>query len=299
MWNSDALVLAFPDQQAPAAALARRLELPFDAVYRHVFPDGERLVRLPEHLPPTVIVVRSLDRPDHKLVELLLAARTARELGAERLILVAPYLCYMRQDAAFRPGEAVSQRIVGAFLADLVDALVTVDPHLHRVRHLEEAVPVERGRVLHATGPMAEFLAGRPERPLLVGPDAESEQWVKALAETGGLEHAVATKTRLGDHEVEIRLPDADFAGRPVVLVDDVASSGTTLATVTRLLRERGAGPIDALVTHALFADGAEARVHGAGVRHLWSTDSIPHPSNVIPLDGLLAPAVAEWLGRP
>ncbi len=299
MWNSDALVLAFPDQQAPAGALARRLGLPFDAVYRHVFPDGERLVRLPERLPPTVILVRSLDRPDHKLVELLLAARTARELGAERLILVAPYLCYMRQDAAFHRGEAVSQRVVGAFLADLVDALVTVDPHLHRVRRLEAAVPVEQGRVLHATGPMAEFLAGRPDRPLLVGPDAESEQWVKALAETGGLEHAVATKTRLGDHEVEIRLPDVDVAGRPIVLVDDVASSGTTLATVTRLLRERGAGPIDALVTHALFADDAEARVHGAGVRHLWSTDSIPHPSNLIPLDGLIAPAVAELLGRP
>jgi len=299
MWNSDALVLAFPEHPRPAAALARRLGLPFDLVQVHVFPDGERLVRLPERLPPTLVLYRSLDHPDHKLVELMLAARTARELGARRLVLVAPYLCYMRQDAAFHPGEAVSQRIVGRFLAELVDALVTVDPHLHRVRDLHEAVPVESALALKATDPMGAFLGERRERPLLVGPDEESGQWVSALARQAGLDHLVARKTRLGDREVRIELPEADVRDRAVMLVDDVASSGVTLATVARLLREAGAGPIDALVTHALLADGAEARLEAAGIRHLWSTDSIPHRSNVIPLDDLLAPAVGDLLGRP
>ncbi|MCZ4328253.1 ribose-phosphate pyrophosphokinase-like domain-containing protein, partial [Brachybacterium paraconglomeratum] len=84
---------------------------------------------------------RSLDQPNEKLVELLLAARTARTLGAPHLTLVAPYLPYMRQDIAFSPGEAVSQRIVGPFLASLVDAVITVDPHLHRVASLRDVVP--------------------------------------------------------------------------------------------------------------------------------------------------------------
>ncbi len=296
MWNSDPLLLAFPDSQAQTAALARALDWPFETLGLHVFPDGERRLRLPPRLPATVILVRSLHDPDHKLVELLLASRTARELGARRLILIAPYLCYMRQDTAFHPGEAVSQRIIGRWLAEQFDALITVDPHLHRVHRLEEAVPVRRGVVLHATEPMGRFLARRPESPLLLGPDAESRQWVQAVAAAAGLEFTVAEKVRHGDRRVTIRLPDHPWQGRPVVLVDDVASSGTTLATVARLLQEAGAGPVDALVTHALFADGAERRLQEAGVRHLWSSDAIPHPSNVIPLDGLIAPALQRLL---
>ncbi len=296
MWNSDPLLLAFPDSQTQTAALARALNRPFDTLGVHVFPDGERRLRLPPHLPATVVLVRSLHHPDHKLVELLLASRTARELGAKRLILIAPYLCYMRQDTAFHPGEAVSQRIIGRLLAEQFDALITVDPHLHRVHRLEEAVPVRQGVVLHATEPMGRFLARRVERPLLLGPDAESRQWVQAVAEAAGLEFAVAEKVRHGDRQVTIRLPERPWRGRAVVLVDDVASSGTTLATAAQLLHEAGAGPVDALVTHALFAEGAEQRLQEAGIRHLWSSDTIPHPSNTIPLDELIAPALRRLL---
>ena len=94
------------------------------------------------------MILRTLNNPNEKLVELLLAAQTARTLGASHLTLVAPYLAYMRQDIAFQPGEAVSQRIVGRFLAGLFDAVITVDPHLHRVATLQEAVPVTQAVVL-------------------------------------------------------------------------------------------------------------------------------------------------------
>ncbi len=299
MSNSEPLILAFPDYPGPAARLAARLGWPLEAVALHRFPDGEALVRLPPELPETVVMVRSLDRPDPKLVELLLAAETARTLGAKRVILVAPYLCYMRQDRAFHPGEAVSQRVVGRWLAGLFDGLLTVDPHLHRTPRLEDAVPARAALAVHATEPLGRLLAARPDRPLLLGPDAESAQWVAAIAQVAGLPHAVARKTRHGDTEVTIRLPeDIDWAGRPVVLVDDVASSGATLATVAHQLRALGAGPIDALVTHALLAPGAEARLRAAGLRQLWSSDSLLHPSNVAPLDGLLAEALTHLLAR-
>src|SRR5690606_12123678 len=108
----------------------------------HRFPDGELRLRLPATLPAAVVLFRGLHQPNEKLVELLLTARTARGAGARHLTLVAPYLAYMRQDMAFAPGEAVSQRIVGDFLAQLFDAVITVDPHLHRVARLDEAVPV-------------------------------------------------------------------------------------------------------------------------------------------------------------
>jgi ribose-phosphate pyrophosphokinase len=287
-------VLAFAESAAPAAAFAAALGARSDVVDVHRFPDGESRVRLPPALGDDVVVYRSLDRPNDKLVELLLAARTARELGARRLTLVAPYLCYMRQDVAFVPGEAVSQRIVGRFLAELFDALVTVDPHLHRVATLQEAVPLATAVALSAAPAMGRFLAERSTRPLLVGPDAESEQWVRAVAAPARLDYVVAHKTRRGDRDVEVQLPARDYAGADAVLVDDVASSGQTLAVAARALREAGARHVDVLVTHALFAADAVRRLDRAGVTDIWSSDSIPHASNAFALASLLADAVAS-----
>ncbi len=110
--------------------LAQAAGMTAQAIERHRFPDGELKLRLPVNaagrLPLRVVLLRSLHQPNEKLVELLLAARTARSLGAQQLTLVAPYLAYMRQDIAFHPGEAVSQQVVGGFLAGLFDAVITV-----------------------------------------------------------------------------------------------------------------------------------------------------------------------------
>lgn len=285
-------VLAFPGYRAPAGRLAARLGWGLDEVAVRQFPDGESLVRLPASLPEHAVFYLSFDRPNERLVELELAAATARDLGAGRLTLVAPYLCYMRQDSAFHPGEAVSQRVVGRLLARRFDEVVTVDPHLHRTARLEDAVPARRAVAVTAAPALAEWLAARDDAPVLLGPDAESAQWVRAVAEPGGLEHAVAHKVRHGDRDVTIRLPDFDFAGRDVVLVDDVASTGHTLAGAARAVLGAGAARVDALVTHALFVGDALDLLAGAGVGEVRSTDSLPHPTNAVHLDALLAGAL-------
>ncbi|MDX1823266.1 MAG: phosphoribosyltransferase family protein, partial [Thiohalomonadales bacterium] len=105
----------------------------------------------------------------------------------------------------------------------------------------------------------------------------------------GGFTWAVASKQRIGDRNVQIKLPDVDFHKRFVVLVDDVISSGHTVAETTKLVIAAGAEKVCCLITHALFADGALGLVHEAGVDTIWSSDSIPHESNVIPLADLLA----------
>lgn len=286
------LVLGFPESATMAEAIAAELEAPCATVDVHAFPDAESRVRLPADIPNEVVLCRSLDHPNAKLIELMLAARCARELGAQQVTLVAPYLCYMRQDAAFHPGEAVSQRIVGRFLADLADTLVTVDPHLHRVHALADAVPVSRAVTVSGAPLMGAFLAARGETPLLVGPDRESEQWVGEVARVAGLDFAVANKLRRGDRSVEVALPERDYTDRDIVLVDDVASSGRTLASAAVALQKAGAARIDVLVTHALFAGDAMSVLRDAGASGIWSSDSIPHPSNAFSL----APALAEAL---
>ena len=145
-------LLYFDDEEAPALRLSQAAGLTALAIARHRFPDGELKLRLPVddtgRLPPLAVLLRSLHQPNEKLVELLLAARTARQLGVQHLTLVAPYLAYMRQDIAFHPGEAVIQQVVGGFLAGLFDAVITVDPHLHRIDRLEQAIPVSHAVVL-------------------------------------------------------------------------------------------------------------------------------------------------------
>jgi len=290
--NPPAILLYFDEEHAAASRLAEASGLAFARVERHRFPDGEIKLRLPDTLPERVVVLRTLDHPNEKLVELLLAARTARTLGARHLTLVAPYLAYMRQDIAFRPGEAVSQRIVVRCLSYLFIALITVDPHLHRVATLTEAVPARQAIVLSGAPLLADLVAQRRPGALLMGPDGESAQWIAQAAARHGFDHAVCAKVRHGDHAVEVELPPVPVAGRAVVLLDDVASTGHTVARAARLLLAAGAGTVDSAVTHALLSDEALRMMRQAGVCDIWSTDTIPHPTNAVSVAHLLAQAL-------
>ena len=297
---SQACLLHFDDETAAAQRLGQAAQLPVKMIDRHRFPDGELKLRLPVdgagRLPAHVMLLRSLHDPNEKLVELLLTARAARTLGARHITLVAPYMAYMRQDIAFAPGEVVSQQVVGAFLAGLVDAVITVDPHLHRVATLQEAMAVPQAIVLSGAEPLADLIAQRRPGALLVGPDGESAQWIAQAAARHGFDHAVCTKVRHGDRDVAIELPPLHAQGRAVVLLDDMASTGRTLAQAARLLLQDGAASVDVAVTHALFAGDALQALHDAGVGEVWSTDCIPHASNAVPMAEPLAQALRSLL---
>jgi ribose-phosphate pyrophosphokinase len=293
------VVLGFDDYRGPGERLAAHLDVPFARILVHRFPDGESRVTVPIPLPADVAICRSFDHPNDKLVEAILAVETARKQGARTVSLIAPYLCYMRQDIAFAPGEAVSQRIVGRLLADHFDAVVTVDPHLHRIATLAEAIPNGPAVALSAAALFCAHVRQHEPEALLVGPDEESAQWLAAVARGHPFETAVCRKLRHGDREVVIDMPSVRLAGRAVVLIDDMASTGTTLAVAARQCRAQGARTVDVLVVHGLFVGDAVADLQRAGVRHVWSTDSVLHPTNVLQLAPLLASALSLPLSDP
>lgn len=291
---STPVLLCFDDEQDNAARIAQAAGHHLVRIDRHRFPDGEIKLRLPPTLPDHVVVLRTLNDPNEKLVELLLTAQTARDLGARHLTLVAPYLGYMRQDVAFQPGEAISQRIVGRFLAGLFDAMITVDPHLHRVAALQQAVPVANAVVLSAAPLLSDLIATQRPQALLLGPDEESAQWLALAATRHGFDYAVCRKVRRGDRAVEIALPDIPVSGRQVVLLDDVVSTGHTLAQATRQLLAAGAASVDVAITHALFVGDAWQMILNAGVREVWSTDCVKHASNTISMSAPIGEALTR-----
>ena len=288
------MLLGFADYRDAAMRLAEQLAMPYAEITLHPFPDGETKVTLPSPLPARVVICQTLNDPNAKLVTLMLAAQTARSLGAKHISLVAPYLCYMRQDIAFHPGEAVSQTIVGGWLAQHFDAVITVDPHLHRVHQFVEAVPAASAVTLSAATLMGEFLRGQNRQPVLLGPDEESEQWVSVVAKAAGCRFGVCRKVRHADRHTSVSLPDIDLAGQQVVLIDDIASSGGTLMSAARACMAAGAAGVDALVTHALFDEGVAVQLKQAGIVNVWSSDSVVHPTNTIFLAELLAAAAAK-----
>jgi ribose-phosphate pyrophosphokinase len=285
------LILPLPGDEALAATLARLTGAELGRLEHRRFPDGETYLRLlSEVAGREVVLVATLVDPDRKVLPLIFAARTARELGATRVTLVAPYLAYMRQDKAFHPGEAVTSSQFAALLSHEVDRLITVDPHLHRHTDLSEiySIPAE---ALHAAPLIADWIARNVPAPLIVGPDAESAQWARAIA--GAAPSVVLQKRRAGDREVAISFPDlAPFSGRQPVLVDDVAASGQTLIRACEGLVARGFPRPVCVVVHPIFAGDAYAGLSAIAAR-IISTDTAPHPSNAISV----APLIARSLG--
>jgi ribose-phosphate pyrophosphokinase len=159
---------------------------------------------------------------------------------------------------------------------------------------MDEVVPGRRGVALTAAELLGGHVALHVPGALLLAPDEEAGQWVRRAAQAHGLDHAVCLKQRHGDRDVAVSLPDHPVAGRAVVLLDDVASTGRTLVAAARGALSRGAASVDVAVTHALFVGDALEQVHAAGVRHVWSSDCVPHGSNAVSVVPLLAAALRD-----
>jgi ribose-phosphate pyrophosphokinase len=281
VWLPDA-VFGFADGEAQARDLAKRLNVPYETVEVHYFPDAECKVRI-KGRSRRPAVYRPLNFPNAKLVELVLSAAVLREDGGKDIALIAPYLPYMRQDIAFRPGEAVSQKIIGKLLAQYFDRVIAVDPHLHRTPRLNDVFAGKPALALSAAPAIAAHLKARqvPSDVFALGPDEESIGLVKAAAEGAGLQWASCIKERKGDRDVRLTLPpDISFRRRSVVIMDDVISTGTTIAGLARMLRDAGAKSVDVYASHALFDDKAHEELTRASIRRIVSCDGVPHKSN-------------------
>jgi len=277
-----------------ASSLAGLLSADIGRIEVRAFPDGETYLRLIDNpAGRAVMLVCTLHHPNDKLLPLLFAAATIRELAATYVGLVAPYLAYMRQDTRFRPGEAVTSRHVARLLSEAFDWLVTVDPHLHRHSSLAEIYSIPT-RIAHAAPLIARWVRDNVHDAVIIGPDSESKQWVSEVAKDAGVPFAVLEKHRHGDRDVTIEVKSLNsLADHTPVLVDDIISSGTTMIEAVRVLMPRTKRSPVCLGVHGLFADRADELLARAGARVI-TCNTVPHSTNAIDVAPLLAAAITS-----
>lgn len=287
------LLVPLPGNEDLADRLARALDTEIGGIVVRRFPDEETYLRFETALDDkSVALVCTLARPNEKIMPLIFAAATARDLGAARVGLVAPYLAYMRQDRRFQSGEAVTSNYFAKILSNHVDWLVTVDPHLHRHGSLQEVFSVP-AHVVHAAPLISAWIRNEVKHPLLIGPDAESEQWVAAVAHDADAPFLILQKVRCGDRDVAISVSDlARWRDHTPVLVDDIVSTGHTMIETIDHLRRSGMRAPVCIAVHGIFAGEALDAMVAAGAARIVTTNTIPHVTNAIDVVPLLVEGI-------
>lgn len=262
----------------------------------HTFPDDETSIRIDSDVKDRVVILlATLDRPNDKIIPLYFAAETARALGAAEVGLVAPYLAYMRQDTQFHPGEGVSAKYFAGFLSQYFDWLITIDPHLHRFHSLSDIYTIST-TVLHAVGPIADWIAQQVDKPLIIGPDEESEQWVANIAQKINAPYITLKKTRNGDRSIMVMLPSLErYKNYTPVLVDDIIASGNTMIEPLKQLKLADTKSPICIGVHAVFAGSAYEDLLKAGATKVVTCNTIQHVSNGIDVSSVIAQALDKW----
>jgi len=294
-----ATVISFEKNRELAKDIADQLKSFYSQASVHTFPDGETSVQIDtEKIESEVLLVCSLDHPNKITLPLLFLAETLRDYGARHIILIAPYLAYLRQDHRFQAGESISAWYYASLLSRYFDALVTVEPHLHRIDSLGEIFKIASYRVeaAHAVG---EWISQNIETALVIGPDRESERWTRQLAEIIEAPYLVLEKTRISDHQVEVTVPDiSPWRDHVPVLYDDIISTGKTmLETIKQLKKTEIPSPV-CIGIHGILPAGSHEELIHAGAAKVVTTNTVSHETNAINIAGSIAEVIIMILNR-
>ncbi|MBU0980398.1 MAG: ribose-phosphate diphosphokinase [Nanoarchaeota archaeon] len=284
------IIASFEESSDLARKVARRAKSSYVQFGKHDFPDGEGLIKIPEVKGKELVVVAQIHRPDAKVMPLIFALATAKELGAKSITLVAPYMPYMRQDKRFNQGECISNMIFGRLLSRYADRVITIDPHLHRVHRLSKIFPTKSTR-LSAVGAIAEYIKKHHSDAFIVGPDAESYQWARKVAKLSGTKARILLKKRYGDRNVKISGFKDGLKGKTAILVDDIISSGHTMMETVKEVKKHRPRSIICIGVHGIFSGKADLKLKRLGAK-VVTTNTIPHKTNRIDISPVIAEAL-------
>lgn len=260
-------VISTEHSQVLATRVARALDVKLVDVTFSRFPDGEHYLKTGELDDETVIIGSVPD--NDALVQLILLIDAC---GESRCRLVIPYMAYARQDKQFNKGEPLSARAVARALSCGVDEVTTINIHDPAVLpHF--SVPARNISVAEDIGLYLRTLDLK--NPLILAPDDGALKFAQGVAAVGGWDVDHLEKTRLSGVEVRMDNKQLSAASRSIVIVDDIISTGGTIATAAGMLYQQGATEVYTACVHGVFTSGAYARLMTSGIRDLVCSDTI------------------------
>ena len=249
-------VVSGSTHQRLGVALAQETGAEFCGVINKRFPDGERYVRVLRNVAGHDVTVVQNTFPDESIVELLLILEALRESGAKSITTIIPYMGYARQERTFQRGEAISARAIARPVGALSDRVFTVSVHTDEVLSFFGCPTQDIDGLQEAVRYLKGFKPG-----LVVAPDEGAREWCARAAKELKAPLHVMSKIRVDDRTVETDSGKVKVKGLTVVILDDIISTGGTIASAARLLKNTGAGQVLAACTHGLFIEDAANRL--------------------------------------
>lgn len=292
------MIIGGSPSQELASKVAKELGVKCGKLEIRRFPDGEKYLRVLDDVKnqDLAIIQSTHHTPDELVFEYLLLVDTVKDLGARRVVSFFPYFAYARQDERFNPGEAVSFKTVSKLIESVgTDEIYTIDMHGHRVIKLSDVFKIPAHN-LTAVPLLADYVkkACPMQRPLVIGPDAEAEQWARVAAERLGTDYDVFEKKRYGNRRVEVRPRKTSAKDREILVVDDIISTGGTIVEALKVLFAQGARIINVACTHPILAGDALGKIREAGAKNVIGTDTVPSPISYVSV----APLIAEQVRK-
>lgn len=275
-----------------ARKLSRKIKANLVKSEVRVFVDGESKITLSGKLSKRKsIVVQSIYPPvDTNLIQALSLISKAKETSSE-VIAVIPYMGYARQDREFLPGEIVTMKVLGKlFKGAGASKIIAVDIHsMIGFKHFT----IKTKNVSAIPDLVKYFKKLSLKNPLVVSPDQGGKDRAKEFAKEFELEYIALDKKRdRKTGKVQIKTKDVDVAGRDLILVDDMISTGGSIVKATQFLKKQKCHRVYVACTHALLMNDAEKKIKRAGVTKIVSTNTIPNKTSLVDVSNAIAKAI-------
>lgn len=273
--------------------LAKELSIRLGCTYIQAsttkFPDGECYTRIDaESLDDDVVIVQNT-YPDSNIIEMFLLQDAVKKMGAKKVTLLIPYFGYARQDRVFKPGEPESAKVMVKHLGMMCDCVFTIDVHKESIVEYF-ACP---HKDLKAAPAIAEYFMNR-NIDLVLSPDLGAKDRAKAVGERMGLPYDHLQKTRLSGSDVKISPAEMDCAGKNILIVDDMISTGGTIIAAKQALKEAGAASISVACTHGLFINNALERLTGNALETVLCCNTLENEVSNISVANIFCDALKE-----
>jgi len=253
-----------------AENLAKRLRQPLlHPVYKR-FPDDEFYVRVLDDISGEDVLIVQTAYPDQKIIELLIIQDAIHDAGARKITVILPYFGYSRQDKKFEEGEAISARAIAQHISFHADYVITVDPHKEHILKFF-TVPAYS---CSAVSTIAQHLKEK-NIDFVLAPDEGAKERAKEAAGIINCDYDYLEKTRINGATVKITPKKLDARGKNVAIIDDIISTGDTMAKSIKELKKQGAKTVLVACTHGLFIGGAQKKILAAECDEIISTDTI------------------------